>query len=111
MAKAGGKSTTKWILLSKARARAVLAFGSPEFAQLKLTEWLLAGTLHARSLHPATGSKKETDPGPDDPKFWQDELVDIPPSEHLFFVGDFHRLFINWDESRAERDSYKFYAI
>jgi hypothetical protein len=112
MARAGKKSTTVWILLSEARARAIGVLGSPEYAEGKLVEWLLARKLRWHSDH-LEGSKKETDPGSGDPEFWRDELVDIPsaPDDILVVIGPVHRLIINWAESWAKRAGYKFWAI
>lgn len=101
MTQAGNKSN--WILLSKAKERAGVALGSLEYAERKLTQWLRARELRARSAD-LEGSKGETDPGLDAPEFWGDELVVSP-------YGDYPKLFIHWAESWARRDSYTFYAI
>ena len=94
MAKATKKSTT-WILLREAKARAVLALGSPEYAEDRLMEWLRAGKLHWRSNH-QHGSKKESDPGSGDPEFFRPKY-----------------LLMDWNESwaSAENGNCMFYVI
>lgn len=105
MAPAGKKSST-WILLSEAKARAVRVLGSPQHAENKLTGWLAAGKLHARSDEYPVGPKKDLDHGPNVPEFWRDE-----PALHQGVDYGGHRLSINWTESWAQRDGYTFYAI
>jgi hypothetical protein len=105
MAPAGKKSITG-VLLSEAKARAVRVLGSPEYATRKLTQWLEAGKLHARSDEHPVGPKKDLDPGPNVPEFWRDE----PALDQGVDYGG-HRLSINWTESWAQRDGYTVYAI
>ena len=111
MAKANGKPIT-WILLSEAKARVASFYQSPEIAEQRLTQWLLAGKLRWRS-ECLDGSKQNHDPGSGDPDFWRWPTYNPTASN----PGVTLPFLITWEQSKAWRDScdgqhvYTFYRI
>jgi hypothetical protein len=108
MAKAGGK-TTKWILLSQAKAQAVEAHEeivgtshAPEFAEREIQKWLQSGQVCYRYRH-FEGSSELLG----HPKFFQDE----PTASEASSLIQIKYVIIDWEKDSARRPGCRVYRI